>query len=294
MKNQNNYFMFYSKQLIFNGKYYKEDEFVLERNNRAFLYGDSLFETIFASENKIHFLEKHLLRLISGMKVLKYNIPDKFLSQKNIIEKEIIGLLLKNKYFGGVRIRLTVFGKSGGFYTPDSNDINYLIEATPLKNKLYELNQKGFTIDIFKDLIKSINCFSQYKTGNSLLFVIAGRYRKQHNFDDCIILNEKYNICESISSNIFLVSDNTIITPSLSTGCISGIMRNTILEIANKEGYKIKEKHVISPDDLLNVDEIFLTNSITGIRTVGAFREKRYFNKTAKFFIQKLNEKFKS
>lgn len=282
--------MLYEKQLIYNGKYYKENELVLERNNRAFLYGDSIFETIYASENVLHFLDEHLSRLVSGMKVLKYNIPDKFFPAKKIIEKEISSLLLKNKYFGGVRIRITVFGKSGGYYTPKTNDIEYIIETSPLDNKLYLLSKKTLTIDVFNEITKPVNQFSQYKTGNSLLLVVAGRYSKEKNLDDCIILNEKYNICETISSNIFFVLGKNIITPSLSSGCVSGIMRKNIMKIAANENYYVLEKHSIKIDDLKSFDEIFLTNSISGIRAVNAYKDKRYFNKTAKFLIEKLNQ----
>ncbi len=282
--------MFSKKFLIFNGEREPVDEFRLSVENRSFRYGDSLFETIFYSNGKIHFFDKHFNRILSGLKELKYNNPNKSFFNFIKLEKEIFRLIAGNHYYNGVRIRITIFRKEGGFYTPENNDFNYLIETKPLPNKQYSLNERGLTLKLFKDIYKPINRFSHYKTGNSLLFVLAGRYKINNNADDCIILNEKGNVCETISSNIFIVKNKNIITPPINEGCVNGIMRSVIIEISKKEGYIIEESKAVIIETLLTADEVFQTNAISGIKWVIGYKEKRYFNKTSKFFTERLNK----
>ena len=86
---------------------------------------------------------------------------------------------------------------------------------------------------------------------------------------------------------IFLVKKNELLTPPISSGCLSGVMRKRILQIASSVGLNSKES-TISVDDLLEADEVFLTNSISGIRWVGAFRKKRYFHNWAKKLVEKI------
>ena len=281
--------MFDKEQIILNGNFISGSENSFNVQNRAFLYGDSIFETIRVNNRKILFFEEHLDRLISGMKVLKYEIPDKFTVFRQKLEDEIIQLLNRNKIFKSSRIRLTVFRKTGGFYTPHTNEIDYVISASKLPNDKFVLNSSGLLIDIFKDIKKPLNIFSPYKTANSILYTLAGIYKNEKKFDDCLIVNERNHIIESISSNVFIVIGGKLITPPVTTGCINGIMRNAIITYANLSNIKCIERS-INTEDLLNADEVFFTNSISGIQWVVAYKNKRYYKKMSNFLISKLNE----
>lgn len=281
--------MFDKKLILHNGKYISEETVKFYSENRAFLYGDSIFETMFVSGGIIHFFDEHMNRLLQGMNVLKYIIPDKFTIFKNKLEDEILQLMFKNKLFKSARIRLTVFRKPGDLYTPVNNELEYIITAKDPENDKYVLNNSGYLIDLYDEIKKPINQFSPYKTANSLIYSLAGVYKKEHNLDDCLICNENGNIIESISSNVFLFIDNKLITPSIQEGCINGIIRNQIINFAKLHEINCIEQSVCQ-NDLLKADEIFLTNSIKGIQWVVAYKNKRYFKKISNFFINKLNE----
>lgn len=276
------------KYIIYNKHYFLHEDFKLSIENRAFNYGDALFETLRACANYIYFFENHLNRLKQGMKLLKMNIPEDF--ENGILEKQIKKLLLKNKLFKGIRIKIFVFRATGGYYTPISNEINFLITTEKLINKTYTFNKIGLRIDIFKEIYKSNNFFSNYKTANSLVFIMAGIYKTEKLLDDCILINENHNLIESISSNIFLVKDNFLFTPSLKSACVAGIMRQNIINISKDLDLKVSENLDLTEKHLQASDEIFLTNAIQGIRWVSAYKNKRYFNKTAKKIFQKLVE----
>lgn len=273
--------------ILYNGEYHFKDEFGLSFKNRAFCYGDALFETMHANGTEIQFFGDHLTRLIYGMKVLKMIIPTAI--ETGFIEKEIIKLLHKNKLYQGVRIRLSVFRNEGGKYTPTDNNVSYLCETEFIENDHYELNQKGFVIDIFNEIKKPLNAFANLKSANALLYVMAGIYAKENKLDDCILVNENGNIVEGISSNIFLVKGDSISTPPLKDGPVAGVMRKQILQIANENGLKINFEKSINETQLLNTDEVFFTNSILGIRWVLAYKDRRYFNHIARQFVDKLN-----
>jgi branched-subunit amino acid aminotransferase/4-amino-4-deoxychorismate lyase len=255
-------------------------------NNRAFRYGDSLFESIRTCNNKLMFLRDHITRLKLGMTVLRMNVPAEF-NTENMFE-QIMLLLKHNSHAPNARIRLTVFRNEGGYYSPETNDISFLIESTEL-DSTYLLNQKGFWVDVYKDIKKSINKLANIKTGNALLYVMAGLAKQSMKLDDCFIINEKGIICESINSNIFIVKNGTLFTPPLSDGCVAGVMRKQIITLASQ--HKILVFETTQTDYTLSTaDEVFLTNSISGLLWVGQYKQKYYTNKTAVFFNEKLNQ----
>jgi branched-chain amino acid aminotransferase len=102
-------------------------------------------------------------------------------------------------------------------------------------------------------------------------------------------LNESGNIVEGISSNIFLIKGDSISTPPLKDGPVAGIMRKKILKIADSNGLKIEFENSLNETHLLQADEVFFTNSISGIKWILAYKDRRYFNNLAHQFVDKLN-----
>ncbi|HSH52356.1 MAG TPA: aminotransferase class IV [Bacteroidales bacterium] len=274
--------------ILFNGNYHCKEDFGLSYNNRAFCYGDALFETMYANGTQIQFFPGHMIRLRFGMKALGMEIPVNI--EKDTIEKEIIKLLHKNKLFQGVRIRLTVFRNEGGKYTPKDNSVSYLVETEYLENEQYLLNTKGLSIGIFDQIKKPANKLSNLKSANALIYIQAGLYAQQNNYDDCLLINEQNHLVEGINSNLFLIKNNTLYTPPLSDGPVAGIMRKQILKIADSLNIKIMNNQSCDEQQLLQADEVFLTNSISGIRWILGYKDRRYFNHTAKLLMDTLNK----
>jgi branched-chain amino acid aminotransferase len=236
---------------------------------------------------KIMFLPDHLRRIKLGMAMLRMNIPNELNSES--ISRLILQLIQVNNIESDVRIRFTIFRNEGGFYTPVSNDISFLIESEELADSGYKLNESGYKVEVFHDIKKTKNKLATLKSGNALVYVLAGIYKKDIKMDEVILMNEDGNICESVSSNIFFVKNGALYTPSLSEGCVEGVLRKQVLEIAQRHRILCYEIN-IPLNTMLNSDEIFLTNAIQGVRWVGEYKTKNYQNKMAIFMIQKLNE----
>jgi len=277
-----------SHQLCYNGTFHSDDKAIFTAGNRAFRYGDSLFETIHCNGTQIQFFAEHMQRLMQGMNQLSMIIPISF---TETIAQNIKLLINKNKSFLGTRIRLSVFRNPGGLYTPDTNAISYLIESFKLDSPQYQLNKKGLQIGLFDGYKKTSNSMSAYKTGNSLPFILAGLHKKEMRWDDCLLLNERNNLVESVSSNLFLVKDGILFTPSLESGAVNGIMREQIIQIALDLGMTVYDDCIIKPEQLRDADEVFLSNAITGIRWVVAYEDRRFFNRSAKVLIEELNKR---
>lgn len=272
---------------IFNGHFISIYEPAISFTNRAFRYGDALFESIRVSNGEIMFLPDHIARIKLGMTVLRMNVPAEFKTEN--IKEMIQVLLLKNNLKQDARVRLTVLRNEGGYYAPETNDISFLIETETLLHKGYELNQKGLWVDIYAEIRKQINKLSTIKSTNALYYVMAGLAKQSMNLDECFLVNEHGHICEAISSNVFVVKNGSLFTAPLSEGCVAGVMRKQILNIAHHHKILCFE-NPITVNTLMNGDEIFLTNSIKGVQWVGQFKQKYYTNKMAVFFTEKLNQ----
>ncbi len=255
--------------------------------NRAFQYGDGLFESMHAYSSQIQLFDLHYKRLIAGMRALRLNIDEKF--KKNNLIFEIERLLKRNKHFRGTRVKLTVFRYSKGLYTPEDNNALYVIETRLLPFNFFKLNDKGLTVGIYPELRKPINFLSPFKTCNALINVLAGIYAKENEWDDCFILNENNLIVESYHSNVFVYKNNQLYTPGVESGCVMGVMRETLIHIASQMKITIKEVPGFKEDDLLEAEEIFLTNAVEGIRWVLAFKNRRYFSRLANALNEQLN-----
>lgn len=260
--------------LNFNGKIFPADEPVLMASNRSYRYGDGLFETMKIQESNIALADYHFERLFASLSILKYDIPSLFTPAK--LEKEILQLCQRNRCEKLARIRLSVFRGNGGINDDDKN-LQYLIECWPLSSSVDQLNENGLVIDIYPDAKKSTDQFSNIKSANFLPYSMAALYAKEKKLNDWLILNTAGKIADATIANLFIIKENIIKTPSLDQGCVNGVMRRYLLESMSNSGYSVSET-AISIEDVKTADEVFLTNSISGIRWVKQFADVNYSN----------------
>lgn len=269
--------------LNYNGQILSVSTPIIGANNRAFRYGDALFETIRMVGGKALFLDIHLIRLKAGMQLLQMIAPAEWTTR--FWEQAILELGKKNKVVKDARIRLTVFRNEGGLYTPHTNQVSFLLELTPLDTDGYELNAKGLMIDCFLEMPKHKGPLASIKSANALPYILAGIYAKKNQLDDCLLVNEQGNLVEAVAANVYLVKNNTIYTPALSEGCVAGVMREVL-----KQKMGFVEQQIV-PAALLEADEVFLSNAVKGIQWVGGYKAKRYFNRVSKELIGLLSQK---
>ncbi len=260
--------------LVHNEKYFTSKEPVLMADNRSYRYGDGLFETIKVINGNIILQEYHFDRLFSGLRLLKFEITKLFTAGK--IADAILALCKKNNCEKLARVRLSVFRGHGGLYDGEGQ-LQYLIECWPLDETVNRLNEKGLVIDIFPDARKSCDVFSNLKSTSYLLYVMAAIHAKENKLNDCFVMNMHERICDATIANIFWIKDRQILTPPLNEGCVAGVMRRYLIEMNPGGGYEIREEK-LTAEGLENADEVFITNSIFGIRWVKQFRNSIFSN----------------
>lgn len=264
----------------FNGEIISENELQLSSENRAFKYGDAIFETIKVSKGKVVFFEDHYFRLMASMRMLRMKIPMKFTLE--FLQDEILKTIENFERTKTYRVRLTVYRKDGGLYTPKSNEVDYLMEI-----KEFEYTEKAvYKVDLFKDFYNYSGLLSTVKTTNRMLNTLSAVFAEENDLDNCILLNERKGVVEATNGNIFIIKNKVIKTPALTEGCIKGVLRKKIIEIVEKHPDYTIEETSISPFEIQKADEVFITNAIIGIQPVTNYRKKQ--------FVSEITNKLKS
>ncbi|MGJ1268331.1 aminotransferase class IV [Sphingobacterium spiritivorum] len=268
-----------------NGKIVPEGDAVVSSDNRAFRYGDGLFETMLWKDGDIRFLAFHIERLQEGLRMLHMEDAHRF--DAFFIRSKTEELIRKNNMLGQqVRVRLIVYRDGGGLYGPETNKTAYVLQITRIPESLRD-KKVGLIVDLYTEYRKPYSDLSKLKSNNALIYVMAGLHKRKHRFDEVLLLNQEGYLCEALSSNIFVFYEKVLYTPAISEGCIAGVMRRVVMDMATDEGIAVVEAQ-ISPEIMSQADEIFCTNAVHGVQWVMGYKQKRYFNKISRILQEKL------
>ncbi|MGK7391578.1 MAG: aminotransferase class IV [Candidatus Cyclobacteriaceae bacterium M2_1C_046] len=250
----------------YNDRLLQEKDLILHTSNRAFQYGDGIFETIIIENGQINYAEYHKTRIINSTRIMHLDFKLNFKEFTSRVQF----LLQKNK-LQNARAKLIIWRAPGGYYIPEKNDSEFMITLNTFNKKKPIPQRLGVSreIRIPKGLTK--NC----KTLNALPYILAGLELKNYpEFDDFIILDNENNVSECISSNLFWIKDNEYFTPSLESNCIMGVRRSFIIDELKEKGIMVNEV-LASVDELLQADSIYKTN-VTGVHPVKSIGDKEF------------------
>lgn len=267
----------------YNSKLLNANTPIITAQNKGFRYGDGFFETMRWQEGKIVLVEEHFERLFSTLDLFEFDKPKHF--TPNFLQNEIEKLINKNQHQHFARIRLTIFRGTGGLYDAENHHPNFIIETWQLHHH-YQFNENGLVINFYEDAKKDYHSFSHLKTNNFLPYTMAALWAKNNQLNDAIILNNHNHVVETTLANIWIVKDDVVKTPNLQQGCIAGVMRKYLLKCLQQEKYKVEES-TITIEDILQADEIFITNTIKGIAWVKQCGNVEYKKKLTKILFKK-------
>jgi D-alanine transaminase len=246
-------------QIVFlNGDYLPIEKAYISPLDRGFLYADSVFEVIFVFNNKIIELQAHLHRLQTSLATLNINNP--YSDQE--YEKMISNLINKNPSTNNsVYLQITRgVAKARTYAMPDNLQPTVFGMSTALEQVNKTTIQQGIKVVCIED-IRSKNC--NIKTNARVDNILMHQGANKQKADEVIIIDNGYAL-ESTKSNLFIVQNNTIISPPLDRHILPGLTRETIFKLA--ESNNILHKQVkISTENLKNADEIWLTSSTSGL-----------------------------
>jgi len=271
---------------ILNGKLQEAGSPVFSGDNRAFRYGDGLFETICVRNGNPLFIQDHWNRLTRGLKILSIPMAEGLDIHKL---KLAIDLLLQKHELTHARLRLIAYREADGMYAPSNAKSSWLLSVTGKVEPLYQINMPGLSADVFESDFKTSGALSNLKTLNALLFVCAGLEASEKGFDEMLIRNHKGHMIESVKANLFIRQGTIFKTPPLSEGCLDGVMRKQVIQMLKQRNLEVLEVP-LQLEDVMSSEELILTNVIQGAKWIENFRGKKYGNQYACLINGWLNE----
>ena len=258
-------------------------------SHRALSKGDILFEKIRIDQNRLIFWEEHYLRLMGAMRRIRMEIPMSFTLEylEREIQKTVDANALEDKASMAI---LAVYRTGGQTLLPENDEVHFCVEVEPLEAATYTFNSEQYAVELYKEYRIGEKHISAATSNHKALQIAGAVYARENGYQNCLLLNHGNMLVGALDANIFLVKDRYIKTPRLEDGCYNGIIRKQILEIAGKlVGYTAEEAQV-SPFELQQMDELFLTNTRIGVRPVTQYRRQNYGHKTAEELLKALNE----
>ena len=264
-----------SKYIWFDGKFLTHDKAKVPVTTHAIHYGTSIFEGIRAYKNEenlfIFRLNEHVKRFRNSGKY--YNISLRF--SDNEIKKAIINLCRKNKIKKSCYIR--------PFYFVGQYGINlHVTKKAPTHVAIFSFpfgdlfNKNGITscISIWRKFSDASTQTQAKMGGNYLNSILATQDAKNRGFDEAILLDKNGYVSEAPGENIFIIKNNTLFTPPLSSSALDGITRRSILTFSKDLGLKTKIKN-ITKEELKSANEVFLSGTAAEITPIIQIDKKK-------------------
>ena len=276
----------------------REEEAKISVLDRGFLFGDSIYEVTDTIENHPIFLDEHFDRLWRSAGKIGLEIPFLRTQLKHEIDKTLNHLNVQRAY---IRLMITRGVGDLTLSTKSMTACNLIIITKELQENPSWWYEKGVEVIIANTRRTSKETVDpSVKSGNYLNNVMAYNEAVENGAFDAIMLNQKGDITEGTTSNIWMIKDSCFYTPPLNSGLLGGITRMKIIEILKKEGLQFQEK-TISKEELKSADEVFLSASTKKIVPIIKIDDVKINNsspgentqKLSKLYFKLINESIK-
>lgn len=268
--------------LIINGEIIRKEE-----ANLTHLFWDEpvvLSQKIWFGYGGIPLFNENVEFLCRQLNAFNIDIP-KFLKNTRELFRISKRMLNKNKFYRSGLINIQL-------YLNDSK-INYIITSNAFPEFEFPFSMQGLLLHFSEINKNSENQLNQLEFFNQPLWQIEKLKNKKTPFYSSILLNEKEVICEGITTNIFMIKDNILFTPSLETGCYVDTLRNHILEIASQLNLKVMESSEVKKENIIEMNELFFASEEQGIQWILGINNKRFLHHHSIEIHKKLNDFFK-
>ncbi|MFV9615572.1 MAG: aminodeoxychorismate lyase [Gammaproteobacteria bacterium] len=251
-------------------------------NDRSIHYGDGLFETILCSNNKLYYWSQHYQRLQASAEKLKIACP-----QEQLLLDDITKLIDSNKagskpgFISEAAYAIKVIvsrgaGERGYKFSKNTTASRFVFLSGLEAEHSSFLSKRLLSGELFicKQQVSINESLAGLKHLNRLENVMA-RNESNAGHIDGLMLNANQHVIEGSMSNLFAIKDKQLFTPDLSLSGVNGIMRGIIIELAGKSNIKTSLIN-LTIDDLSNMDELFISNSLIAMKVVTKLGDSLY------------------
>ena len=245
------------------GEYHPKGSAKISVYDHGLLYGDGVFEGIRAYNGIVFHLREHIERIFEGLRLTRINIP---LSKQDLMDA-VVETLRKNNFMDAYIRLIVTRGRGNLGLDPRSSPKPSIIIMTepvaPAHGK--EAREKGITAVISsyrRDMVDGTS--HELKSLNYIQSVLAKFQAIDAGTDEVVMLDHRGMVSEFHGSNLFLIKQGMVHTPTSASGILHGITRSRVLKLAEELGYDVHERD-ITPYELLNADEVFLTGTLAEV-----------------------------
>ena len=239
-------------------------------NDRGFLLGDGIFETVKIHQGQAIFLQEHLLRLQQSAESI--NMPLRY--PLEFLQARIKTLITKNNLLGKdavLRITLTRGAGPRGL-NPSKDCVPTLLMAT---HPFTAFAQEPLAVLGTQFRKNELSKLSQLKTLNYLENILARQEAVAAGYGEALLLNSKEQVASASAANVFWVLQGKLFTPAVADGALPGITRAVVMRLAEAAGISVIERSFCY-EAMVNMDECFLSNSLLGIQRVSKLDHKTF------------------
>ncbi|MBC7487742.1 MAG: aminotransferase class IV [Cytophagaceae bacterium] len=260
--------------VLFNDHMTDEENIGTLLTNRGFLYGDGFFETIVLRDGHLFFLEQHVERALIAIQVLQMQTDEAW--DFNRLKILLKTLWKKNGSPKDAVFKWMVWRNSEGLYAPGKGgNSHYLLELKPYRSAP-ALKAQAYLATTVTNVL---TVYSSFKRLSALHYVMAGLEKNNRQADELILTDQQGNLSEATSSGLFWILNDMLYTPSLTTGCVEGVVRKSILKWAKSSGTKVEEvKTTIAS---LTPEATVFTANITGFSLIAKLENTTFKNNHA-------------
>lgn len=241
-----------------NGKFVDNQEATISVFDHGFLYGDGVFEGIRAYNGKVFKLKEHIDRLYESADVILLKIG---VSRQEMMEI-VVETIRKNKLTDAY-VRLIVSRGVGDLgldpqKCPDSGIYCIAGNIVLFPQAIYDAGLEIVTVSTRRNNLNALN--PRIKSLNYLNNILAKIEANRAGVMEALMLNQEGYVCEGTADNIFIVKDGVLVTPPIHAGILKGITRDTVIELAKKNGIPVSEE-LFTLHDVYTANECFLSGT---------------------------------
>ena len=255
--------------IIYNGNIIPSNQACIKSNDRSFTLGDGLFETILVKKSSFPALDYHWRRLEASAAITGIAVPFTYQELELMLSQLIKKNKLQNK-MAGARLTITSGESERGILPSPQTKPNFVIAVFELASVI-SAEYSAIIVSVIKN--EYAPC-SRVKSTSYLDNILAKKEAVNLGYDEAILLNTASNIADGAISNIYMVKNKQIFTPPISDGALPGVVRSMLFEECDHQ-FSITEKS-LSVADILDADEVFVTNALMGVRPVSRLNTKKF------------------
>ena len=260
--------------IVVNGEFQNPERASIPALDRGFLFGDNVFEVLVAFRGKVLDTHKHIRRLRNSAELLSLPIP--WSDEELAFELQSVAEQIN---FPKSYLRVVVTRGAGtGLDIPEAMEphkIIYGFPAKPVDNELYE---QGMNFQMRQ--LPHTERGPMAKTGNYLRSILALKKAKAEGFHDVIWSNSEGEITEATTANIFFIGRQgdlvEVVTPSVQSGLLKGITRQTVIDLLGQGGIPVEEV-IVDENELARFDEAFVCSTVRGLVPVNKINSHQFY-----------------